>query len=63
VTYPDGRKERLVQAFPMRYFYRYEIEHLLNLCGFTIVEFYGNFDKSAFIEASPEMIFVAEKTG
>jgi SAM-dependent methyltransferase len=63
VNYPDGRKERLVHAFPMRYFYRYEIEHLLSLCGFKILEFYGNFDKSDFTDESPEMIFVAEKTG
>jgi SAM-dependent methyltransferase len=63
VDYPDGRKERLVHAFPMRYFYRYEIEHLLSLCGFKILEFYGDFDKSGFSDESPEMIFVAEKTG
>ena len=63
VSYPDGRKERLVHAFPMRYFYRYEIEHLLSLCGFKILEFYGNFDKSDFTDESPEMIFVAEKMG
>jgi len=63
VSYPDGKKERLVHAFPMRYFYRYEIEHLLSLCGFKILEFYGNFDKSQFTDESPEMIFVAEKIG
>jgi SAM-dependent methyltransferase len=63
VKYPDGREERLVHAFPMRYFYRYEVEHLLSLCGFKIIEFFGNFDKSEFSENSPEMIFVAEKVG
>ena len=63
VQHPDGKKERLVHALPMRYFYRYEVEHLLSLCGFKVMEFYGDFDKSAFREDSPEMIFVAEKTG
>ena len=63
VEYPDGSRERMVHAFPMRYFYRYEIEHLLSLCGFKILEFFGNFDKSKFCEESPEMIFVAEKIG
>jgi len=63
LSHPDGRKERLVHAFPMRYFYRYEVEHLLSLCGFKILEFYGNYDKSEFADGSPEMIFVAEKTG
>ena len=61
VSHLDGRKERLVQAFPMRYFFRYEIEHLLNLCGFIVVDLFGDFDKSAFSDGSPEMIFVAKK--
>lgn len=63
VKYPDGKEERLMHSFPMRYFYRYEIENLLSFCGFRIVEFFGNFDKSTFVDDSPEMIFVAEKTG
>jgi len=63
IKYPDGKEERLVQTFPMRYYYRYEIEHLLSLCGFKIVELFGNYDKSKFSNDSPEMIFVAEKTG
>jgi hypothetical protein len=61
VRYPDGREERLVHAFPFRYFYRYEVENLLSLCGFRVVEFFCNFDKSQFTADSPEMIFVAEK--
>jgi hypothetical protein len=61
VSYPDGRSERLVQAFPMRYFFRYEVEHLLNLCGFKIAELFGDYDSSKFSDDSPEMIFVAEK--
>ncbi len=61
VTYPDGREERLVQSFPMRYFYRYEMEHLLELCGFRVVELFGDFEKSDFSIDSPEMIFFAEK--
>jgi SAM-dependent methyltransferase len=61
LTYPDGRTERLVQSFPMRYYYRYEMEHLLELGGFRVVELFGDFDKSPFSGDSPEMIFVAEK--
>lgn len=63
VTYPDGRRERLVQPLSMRYFYRYEVEHLLALCGFRVAELYGNFDRSPFRDDSPEMVFVAEKEG
>lgn len=57
----DGSTERIVHAFPIRYIYRYEMEHLLARCGFKIVAIYGNFDKSPLCDDSPEMIFVAEK--
>jgi len=58
VNYPDGRSERLVQAFPMRYYFRYELEHLLELCGLKVVDLFGDFDGSAFSADSPEIIFV-----
>jgi len=61
VTHPDGRKERLTQACPFRYFFRYEVEHLLARCGFVVKELFGNYDKSPLADDSPEMIFVAEK--
>jgi SAM-dependent methyltransferase len=61
VKYPDGRQGRLLHAFKMRYFYRYEMEHLLALAGFKVVELFGNFDRSPFVSESPEMIFVVEK--
>jgi ubiquinone/menaquinone biosynthesis C-methylase UbiE len=61
VTHLDGKVERLVESFPMRYFFRYEMEHLLNICGFRVIDLYGDFDESEFGDDSPEMIFVAEK--
>jgi len=60
VTHPDARKERLVLAWTLRYFFRYEVEHLLARCGFRVTTVYGNFDRSALRDDSPEMIFVAE---
>ncbi len=61
VTYPDGRNERVVWSFPMRYYFRYEVEHLFELSGFRVISLFGDFDKSNFSSESPEMIFVAEK--
>jgi len=61
VTHPDGRTEQLVHAFPFRYFFRYEVEHLLARCGFRIAGLFGDFDRSPLTDDSPEMIFVAEK--
>ena len=63
VTHPDGREDRMVHAFPMRYFFRYEVEHLLARCGFAVVDLFGSYDRSPLGDDSPEMIFVAEKTG
>ena len=62
ITHPDGRSERLVFAFTIRYFFRYEVEHLLLRGGFHAVELYGDFDRSPLSDASPDMIFVSEKT-
>ena len=61
VTHPDGRAERLVMAFTVRYFFRYEVEHLLARCGFKVVELFGNYDRSPLADDSQEMVFVAEK--
>ena len=60
VTNADGEKERLVFAWTLRYFFRYEVEHLLVRCGFRVNALYGDFDRSALLDTSPEMIYVAE---
>jgi len=60
VTHPDGRAERLVQAFPFRYFFRYEVEHLLARAGLEVVDLFGDFDRSPLTDDSPEMIFIAQ---
>lgn len=61
VTHSDQRKERLVMAWTLRYFFRYEVEHLLARCGFQLEATCGNFDASALTDDSPEMIFVATR--
>ena len=61
VTDTSGKTEKSVMKFPMRWFYRFEIEHLLERCGFGLKAVYGNFDRSEFTDSSPEMIFVAER--
>ena len=63
VTHPDGRQERLVQAFPMRYLFRFEAEHLLARAGFKVEQLYADYDKSPYGSKYPgELIFVAGKT-
>jgi SAM-dependent methyltransferase len=59
IYYLDGR--RLVQSFPFRYFFRFELEHLLARCGFEVTALYGAFDRSPFTDDSAEMIFTATR--
>jgi SAM-dependent methyltransferase len=62
VTHADGRVERLVHAFPMRYLHRFEAEHLLAHSGFAVENVYADFDKSPYGSKYPgELIFVARK--
>lgn len=59
VRHPNGKEERLVMAWTLHYFFRYEVEHLLARCGFRLEALYGNFDGSPLGDHSPEMIFLA----
>jgi len=61
VTDSEGNTVRIVQAFPMRHFYRYEVQHLFARTGFAISELYGDYDKSPLNDDSPEMLFIAKK--
>jgi SAM-dependent methyltransferase len=62
VKYPDGREEAIAQRFPLRYFFRYEAEHLLARSGFEVEHVYADYDKSPYGSQYPgEMIFVAKK--
>ncbi len=62
VTHPDGREEHLVDAFPFRYYFRYEMEHLLARAGFEVEALFGDFDRSPYGSKNPgELIFVARK--
>jgi SAM-dependent methyltransferase len=56
-----GAITRIVQAFPMRYFFRFELEHLLARAGFEITELYGGLDLSPFTDSSLEMIVIATR--
>jgi SAM-dependent methyltransferase len=63
VTHPDGRQERLVHSFPMRYLFRFEAEHLLARCGFTVEALYADYDRRPYGTHYPgELIFVAIKS-
>ena len=55
-TYPDGKK--VIIPLRMRFFFRFEIEHLLHLAGFKKKQLYGDFRKNRFKNSSSEMIWL-----
>ena len=62
VTHPDGRRERLVHDYKMRYLFRFEAEHLLARCGFDLEHVYADYDKSPYGSTYPgELLFIARK--
>ncbi len=60
LTHPDGREERIVHTFQMRYLFRYEAEHLLARCGFEVLNLYADYEKNPYGSSYPgELIFFA----
>lgn len=58
----EGRIEHSRTGFEMRWFYRFELEHILARAGLAVEALYGGFDRSALEDGSAEMIFVARAT-
>jgi ubiquinone/menaquinone biosynthesis C-methylase UbiE len=58
---PGGRITVPTHLLELRYFFRFEMEWMLEACGFEVEALYGNFDRSPFTADSPEMIFVARR--
>ena len=62
VAWPDGRTERSVGHFDLRYLFRFEAEHLLELERFAVEAVYGGYDRGPFGAEYPgELILVAAK--
>lgn len=49
--------------FDMRYYYRYELQHLLNRAGLGRIELYGDFDGRSFDEEATSFVIVARAGG
>lgn len=56
-----GRVRRVSIPFSLRFVYRYELELLLTMSGFTTETIFGSYDMEPFDSHSPRMIFVASK--
>lgn len=58
IEYLNGKKEKLIYPAPIRYYYRYEIEHLLSYTGFKINKLYCDFNKNKFGSKYPSELIV-----
>ena len=62
VVHPDDSEETLTHSILMRYSFRFEVEHLLARCGFSVENVFADYDRSPFGSKYPgELIFVARK--
>jgi len=57
----DGSVRQVTETFPMRFLFRFELEHLLARSGFGLDALYGDYDRSEFADDSLGMIAVAHK--
>jgi SAM-dependent methyltransferase len=63
ITHPDGRQERVVHSFRMRYLFRFEVEHLLARSGFVVEQVYADFARNPYGSKYPgELLVVARRT-
>ncbi len=54
---------RVYRKMGLRYVFRYEMQHLLELSGFEVEALYGGFAGEPFTDTSSEIVWVARKTG
>ena len=54
--------QRFHHSYDMRYIYRWEMQHLLRLCGFEILDLLGDFKRNDFDERSDRMVWVVSPT-
>ncbi|MFQ3631684.1 class I SAM-dependent methyltransferase [Roseiflexus sp.] len=59
----NGRVHRTVHTMMLRWFYRYELEHLLERAGFAVEAVYGSYDLDPFESDSAIMLAVARRKG
>jgi hypothetical protein len=60
----DGQtvaRRRYNQPMEVRYFHRYEVEHLLARAGLEVEALYGDTLKNEYRATSPDFIYVARK--
>jgi SAM-dependent methyltransferase len=60
---PGAPAESEIVPTRMRYFFRYELEHLLARAGFSRIQVFGDFDRRPYDSFSRESVIVASVNG
>lgn len=55
----DGQAFRTVTPMRLRWFYRYELEHLLARAGFMLISVYGSYELDSYDDRSDRLIVLA----
>jgi len=64
VTHRDGKKERLVHRFSMRYFFSFELIHLFARAGLEVTGLYSDYNGTPHDAAIRDgMIIVTARKG
>jgi SAM-dependent methyltransferase len=58
-----GKKRSETWTFPMRFFFRYEIEHLISLSKLQLVTIYGDHRENKLSKESTDFVVVCKKAG
>ncbi|MGH7550986.1 MAG: class I SAM-dependent methyltransferase [Gemmatimonadota bacterium] len=58
----DGDVEREFEPLKIRWYHRFEIEHLLARAGYEVEALFGDWNRGPFVENGQEMIWVARRT-
>jgi len=61
-TASDGLVRRSTTELQLRYLFRFELELLLKLAGFSLLQVYGSYDLEQYQAASPNLIALAQAT-
>ena len=54
---------RVYRDFDLRYTFRYEMQHLLEICGFDVDSVAGDFEGGPVTNETDDMVWVAKKAG
>lgn len=59
--FADGTLKRTVARLTLRYFYRYELQLLLERAGFSITDLYGSYYFDEYAAGSDKLIYICRK--